>query len=442
MNYFAVKNVFFSFFFFRCWRRLTVEFKMSSEVKISKLKEQKDWTLWKLQTKVVLKSLELFKVVDGTDKYPVIGKDEPTTTELAAYQKQIDDWAKKDVKAQSVILTSIDSQPLLHIVSCKTSQQMWEKLHSVFEQKSQSGVYFLLQKFFRFEKSDEEGMANFISKLEEIVQQLDDLGEKISEKMVVTRILMALPSTFNHFHSAWESTADEKKTLVELRNRLMIEERRMSVQTEQNETGAFVANRFGKRKSTQPSQYERSNKSRMRKCYTCGSTSHLKKDCTSKQNTEALCCDALLAVGDADDWFLDSGATEHMSKNLNAFYEYSELSEPHPVKIGNGSIMYGKGVGKIDVLVFDGQKWHEKHLADVLYVPNLHVNLFSQGRCLDKGYILTSNSTECVFKDGARVVAKGIRKTGLYRMLIKTKQRESVSSANIAVKSESIPSLA
>lgn len=55
---------------------------------------------------------------------------------------------------------------------------------------------------------------------------------------------------------------------------------------------------------------------------------------------------------------------------------------------------------------------------------------------MDKGYTLTSNSTECVFKDGARVVAKGIRNTGLYRMLIKSKQRVAVSSANLAVKSE------
>lgn len=88
---------------------------------------------------------------------------------------------------------------------------MWEKLHSVFEQKSQSGVHFLLQKFFRFEKSEEDDMVNFISKLEEIVQQLADLDEKISEKMVITRLLMALPPTFNHFHSAWESTVDTKK---------------------------------------------------------------------------------------------------------------------------------------------------------------------------------------------------------------------------------------
>lgn len=65
---------------------------------------------------------------------------------------------------------------------------MWLKLHSVFEQKSETGIHFLQQKFFSFEKAPEDDMANFISKLEEIVQQLADLGEKIPESMVVTKI--------------------------------------------------------------------------------------------------------------------------------------------------------------------------------------------------------------------------------------------------------------
>lgn len=67
--------------------------------------------------------------------------------------------------------------------------------------------------------------VNFISKLHEIVQQLSDLGEVISEKM-----LMSLPLSLNHFQSAWESTADSKKTLNELPTRLMIEETRSNIQ--------------------------------------------------------------------------------------------------------------------------------------------------------------------------------------------------------------------
>lgn len=90
----------------------------------------------------------------------------------------------------------------MHIVNCKNACGMWSKLHSVFEQKSKTGIHLLQQKFFTFEKNPADDIASFISKVEEIVQQLADLGERISDSMIVTRILMALPSCYNHFHSA------------------------------------------------------------------------------------------------------------------------------------------------------------------------------------------------------------------------------------------------
>lgn len=106
----------------------------------------------------------------------------------------------------------------------------------------------------------------------------------------------------------------------------------------------------------------------------------MKRDCVQKQQhsgkekpkSEALCCDALVAVAAADAWYLDSGAIEHMSSQRALFYDYVQLTELHPVKIGNGDMMYAEGIGKIDIHVYDGNEWIEKHLVDVLYVPALH----------------------------------------------------------------------
>lgn len=76
-------------------------------------------------------------------------------------------------------------------------------------------------------KSDDVDMAGFISQIEEIVKQRKDLDANIPDSMVVTKILMSLPPSFNYFHSAWESTAEANQTLEHLRTRLMIEEKRM-----------------------------------------------------------------------------------------------------------------------------------------------------------------------------------------------------------------------
>lgn len=40
-----------------------------------------------------------------------------------------------------------------------------------------------------------------IAKVEEIVQQLKDLKQNISDTMVITKIVLMLPTNFNHFHS-------------------------------------------------------------------------------------------------------------------------------------------------------------------------------------------------------------------------------------------------
>lgn len=93
---------------------------MGTEFKINKLQEAKDWTLWKLQARVVLKSLEVFKVVDGSEKCPIL-KIGAAQEEISAFNKLFEAWEKKDVKAQSLILTSVGTQVSLHMVSCTTA---------------------------------------------------------------------------------------------------------------------------------------------------------------------------------------------------------------------------------------------------------------------------------------------------------------------------------
>lgn len=79
---------------------------------------------------------------------------------------------------------------------------MWSKLKSVYEQKSETSVHFLQQKFFSFEKDPNESIAVFVSRLQELTKQLKDLSEPVSDKMLMTKILMSLPSSLKHFHSA------------------------------------------------------------------------------------------------------------------------------------------------------------------------------------------------------------------------------------------------
>lgn len=73
-----------------------------------------------------------------------------------------------------------------------------------------------------------------------------------------------------------------------------------------------------------------------------------------------------------------------------------------------------------------------KTLLNVLHVPKLHTNLFSQGRVTDKGNVLVCDNEKCEFKNKNRgdTVAMGIRNNGLYKMLIRKNHIDDAQMAS------------
>lgn len=140
--------------------------------------------------------------------------------------------------------------------------------------------------------------------------------------------------------------------------------------------------------------------------------------------------------GNSKIWFLDSGASRHMSPNKSWFTEFESLTEPTQIKVGNGDTIWATGKGVIDVKVFNGSTWSRKHLSGVLYVPDLKYNLFSVTAALDKGHYLKSDKTKCSLEKDGSTVAVGVRKGNLFELQLKVIESKSTSdcceSANIS----------
>lgn len=134
-----------------------------------------------------MEASELIDYVDGTEARPEAGANVQNSATL------ISNWKRKDAKARRAISTTCCKQPLLQIMNCETAAEMWSTLKSTYEQASKSNTLFLQQRYYGFTKGSEDDIATFISKLMEIVQQLRDQKESISDSMVMTKILMALP---------------------------------------------------------------------------------------------------------------------------------------------------------------------------------------------------------------------------------------------------------
>lgn len=251
---------------------------------------------------------------------------------------------------------------------------------------------------------------------------------------------MTLPSSYDHFHSAWESTEKEKRTLENLRSRIMIEESRM-IAKEPTDTGEALFVRRVKFSSKSKSQKRPGGK-----CFKCGEIGHYKNECTknrqpsssnTKRVSDALICDTFEDGNQAEQWFLDSGASDHMTNRSDWFRSFESFQVSSSVSVGNGDKIKAIGRGDIDVRVYNGKVWNTMHLKNVLYVPDIKLNLFSTGQVLNKGYVLNSDMEQCRLPIAGAVVAVGVRESKLFKMMFKViiPQHECVIAANVATRS-------
>lgn len=410
------------------------------ELKTVKLTGNENYQIWKFQIGIILKSMKNGDLLN---------------TEKPSDAAKLKDWTHVENSAQRIIVTSVSEKVLSLLFACDSSKTMLEKLDAVYGHKSDASLHTLQQKFYGATYNKEDGIGGHISKLEHLVSQMKNLGETVSQGMLVAKILNTLPPEFSHFHSAWDSTPKGEQTLSNLTARLLIEEERLKnknpEQKSENkeENTALInqkrENRFQKNeKWNQKNDFKSEN---IKKCYFCGKLGHLQMNCRFKQGVKCYNCNKvghlkkdckfkkenskfLAALSsysgniNKETWVCDSGASQHMTCNKEYLENYTPFSEEKNITIGDGSIIKAYGEGSVQIL---NERKETVLLREVLYVPKLVANLFSpkKGNCL-----VILNGDKCtVYKKGIKVFT-GRAYGKLYELHAKAKKVQT-ETANI-----------
>ncbi|EZA59689.1 Copia protein [Ooceraea biroi] len=268
--------------------------------------------------------------------------------------------------------------------------------------------------------------------------------------MVVTKILIALPDEYKHFVSAWDSVPEEKQSVNELLSRLLIEEERFKTKEESSNDNCAL---WMKRKRDQKKKrticgrghtqkecfHNKEGKGNKLRCYYCKKPGHMQKQCRTRirENGEgensasssnqviALPITALNTQSNREAWYLDSGASEHMTPRKEWLTDFKRIKKP--VTIG-GTTIDATGIGDIKLETFDGKKWKPCVLKKVLYVPNLKLNLFSVSSIADKDCKIIIDKDTCrIVDNNGNTRATAERDGKLYRMKFKLKEEHALS---------------
>lgn len=169
--------------------------------RIERLKGVENWGTWKFQVKILVQTADALEIVNGSVERPIPPTETGSAELLAEYRKNLKAWNILDSKAQKIIATTVSEQPLLHIMNCQSSKEMWDKLHEVFESKNETAKHILQQQWYVLERKTTDDMATHIAKVKDLAHRLRMLDEPVSDSMIMTKILMTLPSSYQHFNT-------------------------------------------------------------------------------------------------------------------------------------------------------------------------------------------------------------------------------------------------
>jgi len=101
-------------------------------------------------------------------------------------------------------------------------------------------------------------------------------------------------------------------------------------------------------------------------------------------------------------WMADTGASSHMVKSKKGLTEIEPCEIP--IQVGNGQKVIAKEKGTIMLQVKNGIQDYNITLKNVLYVPDLIINIISLTRVIDLGFDVISDKKQIAIKHGGTII--------------------------------------
>jgi transposase InsO family protein len=356
------------------------------------------------------------------DLWSQVSTKKPADTTAAA------SWQKRDDRARATIGLLVEDSQLIHIRKDTTAKGAWESLKNYHEKSTLTSKVYLLRQICNLKLSETGNMEQHVTTMQDLVDKLTALGEEIKDHLLVAMLLSSLPETYSTLITALESRPDTELTLGFVKGKLIDEyKRRKGVPDSEDSSTALRA-----------SQKKNSVGESDRSCFFCKKSGHFKQDCFKykkwKANNEkrekvnevkdknersgSVCFSVHDRKNQKDVWYIDSGATSHMS-NDESFFKTLEKRKMRDVTVANGESAKVLGIGRGELHCLNGKDEAVKVcLENVLYVPDLTENLLSVKRLAKTGHSVGFTGEQCEISKNNIVIAKGKLSPDMYELTV------------------------
>ncbi|UYV84396.1 hypothetical protein LAZ67_X002013 [Cordylochernes scorpioides] len=262
---------------------------------------------------------------------------------------------RKDNLALSIILLTVEDSFLDDIGDCKRAIDAWQILEDIHTKYGLLHILQLLREFFNIIKGNDEDMKEYFARMMECHRKLAKCHHGFGDGELALIMLLGLPKSYEPLILSLEQQEEKLSTSV-VKSKLLLEEKRQKQrQIPQEDPNSAFANI----------------------------------------------------------WFLDSGATEHMTSNRLKMTNTKSISTS--VEMANNEKIKVSEMGDVTIKLGHEYGGETLFLENVLYVPELDGNILSVGRIEERGNkVLFQNGKASVFGSDGGLILKSNRRGRIY----------------------------
>ncbi|XP_017976374.1 PREDICTED: uncharacterized protein LOC108661903 [Theobroma cacao] len=193
-----------------------------------------NYAIWAVKMKAYLRAFDLWEIVEMGGDSPVMRHANPTVAQIKQHSEDV----ARRYKALSCIQSVVSDAIFTRIMTCDSLKEAWDRLKDEFhgsERTRQMQALNLHREFEILRMKDDETIKEYSDKIMKLVNQLRLLGEDLTERRIVNKVLVSLPEKFEAKISSLEDSKDlSQLTVTELVNALQAQEQRRAIRHENN----------------------------------------------------------------------------------------------------------------------------------------------------------------------------------------------------------------
>lgn len=356
------------------------------------------------------------------------------------------DNAAQDAITKAKLILTIDPSLYVHIKSAATTKELWQKLQQMFDDSGFSRRIMLLRNLISIRLETSDSMTSYVTQIIETGQKLSGTGFLVDDEWIGCLMLAGLPEKYFPMlmaieHSGIAITSDVVKSkLLD-----------MAGNDESPEVSALYTR--GQHSRGKPKTFKNSfkdgetsnvknnnNKKKVIKCYRCKQVGHYKNQCTQVQDTKTSnAFSAVFLSGNfsKDDWYLDSGASVHITSDVNNIRNTSENTSIKEITAANKGVMPVLCSGDVDIVTITDKCNYAITVKEVLCVPTIATNLLSVSKLIQNGNRVDFKK-DCayIYNSSNQLVGEARLIDGVYKLNVKHKHDCLFTTTSDDMKSE------